>query len=479
MAENTTRKSRKWLLIAGLAVILLAAAAFAVWTWGTCTVTWNCPDGTAVARRTVKGFAVSAPESPAAEGWTFVGWTDTDGNFLPAGGVKPRENTAYTAVMMPALETEAHAAYLTLTDLGLFCPDDALTVAEGEAMLRRLISVDWPEPFLAGNDGDPVTVRMLIGALASLYPAAETTPVIDDLAPDDADYAAFCTAVERGWLDAAPADDAGTLTLAWEPDDPVTRGAAAVLMNRVLERSRPDAPEEAMTGVIPDVSPDHPLYAQIAEAVVEHTYEITEAGDESWTSGEAIPRQEAGLVTIGGQMYCIGEDGYLVKNGTWGNFAFDKNGVYTSGMPELDVLVQAVLAEICDDSMTRMEKLRAAYDYTVSSFTYLRRNYYDFRETGWGEQEAYTMLSTGYGNCYCYAATFYELARALGYDPVLISGYVAQDRCPHGWVEIEQDGEMYVCDPELEMTYHRDRPDYIPDMFMMPYSKAQAWSYVR
>ena len=89
------------------------------------------------------------------------------------------------------------------------------------------------------------------------------------------------------------------------------------------------------------------------------------------------------------------------------------------------------------------------------------------------------MLSTGYGNCYCYAATFYELARALGYDAHLISGTVGHNAAPHGWVEIYVDGKRHVCDTELEMTYYRDRKPTQPDMFMMPDIISSQWSYRR
>lgn len=93
------------------------------------------------------------------------------------------------------------------------------------------------------------------------------------------------------------------------------------------------------------------------------------------------------------------------------------------------------MAGLLEPGMTRWEALRAAYDYTRDSFSYLRRNYYLFRETGWAHDEAMTMFETGRGNCYCYAAVFYYLARQLGYNCIIISGRVGTDGDPHGWVE--------------------------------------------
>ena len=77
------------------------------------------------------------------------------------------------------------------------------------------------------------------------------------------------------------------------------------------------------------------------------------------------------------------------------------------------------------------------------------------------------MLRNSAGNCYCFAALFYELARFVGYDAKLYSGIVygeqqvyysengtrviaPQAYTPHGWVEIEFDGVDYIFDTEFE-----------------------------
>lgn len=52
------------------------------------------------------------------------------------------------------------------------------------------------------------------------------------------------------------------------------------------------------------------------------------------------------------------------------------------------------------------------------------------------------------GNCYVKASTFCEMAKMLGYDAHLISGYVrsTKGRSAHSWVEIDQEGSTYVYD---------------------------------
>ena len=77
------------------------------------------------------------------------------------------------------------------------------------------------------------------------------------------------------------------------------------------------------------------------------------------------------------------------------------------------------------------------------------------------------MYSTGKGNCYCYAAAFWAAARQLGYDAKIVSGTYGQERAPHGWVEIYEDGIRYTYDVEIEMV-SRARPDMKPqDLYAM------------
>ncbi|MBM6828821.1 GBS Bsp-like repeat-containing protein [Anaerotignum lactatifermentans] len=57
------------------------------------------------------------------------------------------------------------------------------------------------------------------------------------------------------------------------------------------------------------------------------------------------------------------------------------------------------------------------------------------------------------GNCFCYAAAFYQLAKGLGYDAKFVEGKVAMARGgydPHGWVEITINGATYICDPDMQ-----------------------------
>ena len=69
------------------------------------------------------------------------------------------------------------------------------------------------------------------------------------------------------------------------------------------------------------------------------------------------------------------------------------------------------------------------------------------------KEMAQDMIENHSGNCYRFAALFSWLARGLGYDTNVISGWVPSaggGAAPHGWVEVYIDGETYICDPDLQ-----------------------------
>ena len=131
------------------------------------------------------------------------------------------------------------------------------------------------------------------------------------------------------------------------------------------------------------------------------------------------------------------------------------------------ILICAVLILLPVSALTQEEMLRAVYDHVVQNYSYIYGRMYAFGAEGWAEKEAWRMLTDRGGNCYCYAALFYELARFVGYDAVLYSGrvsgeqydfrdydgeivYAGEGSTPHAWVEIEIDGEVFLFDTEYE-----------------------------
>ena len=167
-----------------------------------------------------------------------------------------------------------------------------------------------------------------------------------------------------------------------------------------------------------------------------------------------------GFVWEDGYLEAIDEEGNLLTDCYIGILHFGKDGRYTSGSKDLDRLTAKVVRDNTDLSMTRMEMLRAMYDYTMGNIEYLVNLNYECSFTpahgkdGWMPELAVKALETGRGNCYSYAAVFAALARAVGFQAYATGGGVGAGKDPHGWVQIvDEDGNEWLNDPEIEYRY--------------------------
>ena len=187
-----------------------------------------------------------------------------------------------------------------------------------------------------------------------------------------------------------------------------------------------------------------------------------------------------GFVHIEGFLYYVGTDGNYLKDGKVGELYFGANGRYTTGDTTLDAfvaeLIDGFIAE--NPGKSQYELLRVAYDYCVTGagFKYLKRNIYKTGHTGWEVEDAKIMFESGRGNCYNFAAAFWALARGLGYDAYGLAGTCTKTAQPHGWVQIEFDGEDYFFDPEWHWDYINDKRE-VKDMFKISLEAAKWWYY--
>lgn len=184
-----------------------------------------------------------------------------------------------------------------------------------------------------------------------------------------------------------------------------------------------------------------------------------------------------GFVWEDGSLEAIDEDGNLLTDCYIGVLHFGKDSCYTSGSRELDELTAEIVCGNTDPSMTRMEMLRAMYDYTMQHIRYVGLANYECSfqpahgKDGWMPGLAVSALKNGYGNCYSYAAVFAALARAVGYQAYAVGGVVGATEDPHGWVQIlDEDGKMWMNDPEIEYRfgdYYKsvESTETAPDMF--------------
>ncbi|NHM14313.1 transglutaminase domain-containing protein [Xiamenia xianingshaonis] len=162
---------------------------------------------------------------------------------------------------------------------------------------------------------------------------------------------------------------------------------------------------------------------------------------------------KTGWKKIGNTWYCFNESGSM-KSREW-YFDEDYDWWYyfaASGrmVPKADTGLHDMIEGIIDDKIGRGPgALKRAFNYTVS---YAYRNGSKYPSGEWSVPYAKEMYRRGSGNCYRFAALFCWLARGLGYDAEVVSGWVpgrAVAKAPHGWVEIRQGGGRYVCDPDL------------------------------
>ncbi len=395
-----------------------------------------------------------------------------------------------------------HGEYASGYGDGTFGVNDSVTRAQAAVMLYRVIDRPGGERMefedvpagswyadaleylgavgvVRSDDGRarpdmPVTrgefAAMIVRLMAGEgFEEAEGAP-FDDVPEDSPWRREIAYAASKGWI-------YGNENGKFRPDSDLTRAEAVTVINRLLGAA-PDREylKRAYFSPFSDVNGDHWAYYDVIEAAIPHTHEGSASG--KWTSGDLSALEKPqGKYFEGLDYFYVGEDGRPVKNGYAGGLYFGADGMFTSGDATLDGYVKDVLASVATAQMTDMEKLRAAYNYTRDSFSYLRRNYYEVGDTSWANQEALTMFTTKMGNCYCYSSVFYSLARQLGFDAVLISGKVNNTNpIPHAWVEIEEDGKMYMYDAELEMAQRKKGNIY--DFFHMSVD-ATPWSYWR
>ena len=114
---------------------------------------------------------------------------------------------------------------------------------------------------------------------------------------------------------------------------------------------------------------------------------------------------------------------------------------------------RSVLERITSKSMTKSEKLYAAWRYITEGNFYYYIKEYDTSTEDWQWKCAQNFLKTGCGDCYGFATGFAALAKEIGYKPYVVMGRVSGTRdgaadglTRHGWVQIN--GKYY--DPEAE-----------------------------
>lgn len=394
-----------------------------------------------VARETVLKGERPQTEITVPEGLELVCWKDSNGNIVDPFEQPLQSETHYYAHVYPILSR--HVPYLFADADGSLRPDEPLSAADFRKAVNALAAEGAGSyfPDLSKLPQEP-SGEELLNSLAFFFPTEQV-------------HTAFPSVGER-----------------------ISRGEFAQGMNLLLGR---DASEK-MTGEVvlpPDLGGDLTLWGGLLEASQAHT--PSQSGKTMLHTVLESLCDERGFLTVDGWLYCMGADGSLVRDADVGTLHFGPDCRYTSGDTELDTLVAQILDGIIQDNpeLTGLDLLRKAFEYSRDSFMYLRKPPMEFGATGWEVERAKQMFQTGRGNCYNYAASFWALARGLGYEAVAISGTMTKTEQPHSWVEIPWEGEMRICDPETEMAYRVNRNIFDKDMFFLTYSTGRFWNYKR
>lgn len=464
------------------------------------TVKFSAFDQDPIVMTVADGENLFLPNGPEMPGYTFLAWRNADGTIEHDSSVRVYQDMEYRAEYAVAFKNagqmEEHEAYMFLDENNMFHPNAALSRGELVTILYKMLNInsagtgyfaditdesEYHEAAatlkslnLIGGERlhpeDPVLYGELFNILAKLFPEPADEHVFTNVQAENEYYKGFCLAKEKGWL----LDDE------LDPYAEVTRKETARIINMLTGRKGAQHEDLSQTGTIVDVSSDDAYFSDIAEAVIPHKCDPS-AETETWTESEPVETLAAGRFFIGTDLHCIKENGDPCLNETVDGILFDENGIASTGDAELDAYVRQKLPELVDpETMSSEDMLRKIYDFVRDDSFYLRGAIYETGETGWEVEEAVKMLSTGKGNCYSYAATFWALTRAIGYDTVCYSGTIGTHSNPHGWTEIEFDGTPYIFDPTLEYEqWYGPGTHTFERFFKKPYESVTGWLYAR
>lgn len=377
--------------------------------------------------------------TPSSEDYIFRYWTDGSGKQ-----VDPQQpltgNVTYTAVCYPVLSQ--HVPFLFPDAENKLHPEADLTPATLRTALQALATESALAHFpKLPTGGSVITTEKLRETLLSFYTENNVNLAMGDM-----------------------------------EERPLTRADLAVILCRLQYRIGETVSVSDDTQLPADLYATTEQIAALLEASLPHTCTMDGI---NWEAYDLPTGWDTGFVLKEGWLYYVNESGFLLRDEQLGLLTFGSDGRFTSGDAELDQIVSGILKELSEKNpeKDRQELLYEAHVYCRDSFKYLRRNAYRFGEKGWEIEDAKTMFTKGRGNCYNYAATFWALARGLGYEARAVSGTCTSTDQPHGWVFIEFDGKDYIFDCEWEMAYRTEREIYDKSMYMIPSNRWSYWNY--
>lgn len=408
----------------------------------------------------------------------------------PDGPDEPDQPDEPYVPITPGLDMVNHRVYLQGSE-DLFRPEGKTTRAEAAKMIYSLLESDseptgessfsdvsptaWYTPMvlvladmgaLKGyNDGTfapggTITRGEFVVILSRFFEPLEDAPEAFSDVTDAWLKQAVNAAAARGWVE-------GYGNGTFRPNGKITRAEAVTILNRVLGREGSKAKQkldaDGKVMLFLDLPFNHWAYYDIMEASLAHSHGAN-GGWASYTVPAAA--HKPGYHYIDDELYHVDDKGHWTRNKTVGVQKFDNNGKYTTGNAELDrKLTEIVRANTVEGASAR-NNFQRLHLYVTRKYTYRAGSYIADGGTGWETNLALEMIRNGKGNCYRFAALDTMLARKLGFQATGISGEIDTGNgfVPHGWVQINENGKILLCDPEIQYV----RPNW--DLFMKSYS---------
>ena len=421
----------------------------------------------------------------------------------PSGSVDvPPSQTPGTGLSADVtLIADEHIAYIQSDGSGLFSPNKYITRAEAAVILRRLLSdtvpvtvsysdvpADSPYADAAAqlgslgvirptestfNGDESISRREFAGYIACFFPLRTDAEQFSDVLPDDPYGPAILSGRAWGWL-------TGRSDGTFNPDGALHRYEAVVILNRALGRS---GDRESIEADRPALFLDVPVtkwyYYDVMEAAVPHTPAADDTGAEKWTdfapADTGLPedfRTEGVHLYNGWSYYYSAETKDILRSRANGGNTYDIDGHFTTGDATVDAQLRDIVLSKTKSGMTGEEMLQALYAYCRDTYKYLKWNVFATGDTSFTLDAARQMLSTGRGNCYCYASVFWYLARWIGYDARIYSGTLLGDY--HSWVEIN--GYIYDTQMEWRWVHERSNTRYLWYFYQLKDS-SDTWRY--
>lgn len=372
-------------------------------------------------------------------GLEITGWLDEKGAAVEPERMPVIKDACYTVQATPKLVR--HMPYLQLDENNFLNPDAPMNDAALRFALQALCE-EAAYPFLPElPQTQQLTAQQLKAVLRSFF--------------EEDVIASAVTAADT---------------------EIVTRAQFAGYMHTLLGREETETFILGAGAVLPeDITAQHADAQILLEACMRHT---PDPEGSCWQDMELPAGWEPGLHMENGWLYYVQPDGRLLRNSDLGKLHFGADGRYTSGDPELDVLVAETLNTIITENpeLEGLDLLRKVFDHCYQDYKYLRKDAYDFGATGWEVADAKEMLQKGRGNCYNFAAIFWALAQGMGYDVQCLAGTCTGTDQPHGWVVLKYEDVYYFVDPEWQYAY-TEREIYDKDMFMLTMDEVWWWTY--